>query len=371
MMFGYSTLDNIENKCVFIIRLVSLTFAALLLTHETYTSSKNIKWLWVLTLWIGLPFTSFCTYMIYDYQAIWLAHLVIMTLVLAIFSNLFYFVVLNISAAIAAYFTYTILIHIYGVFEIASYSSKEHIYGVYSSIILLAILLYIFDHNIKRERKKNKQLQTLSRSVAHEVGEPLSIALIEAQLIEEALIKGDYEEAKRYLVEQKEVMKHGVQSTQMILESIKDSNAQLQDMGSYSIAEVVRSTLDTFHTSVKNRKKITFKNSTKDFIFLGSKILVINVLYNLLKNSIKYAGSNTNIEIWLDDKELHFKDNGNGIDDHIKDKLFKQHVTTDGYGVGLSFCSVAMNKMNGSIRCVSEKGAGAEFILTFDVPHKT
>jgi signal transduction histidine kinase len=87
----------------------------------------------------------------------------------------------------------------------------------------------------------------------------------------------------------------------------------------------------------------------------------------LLKNAFKHSGSNSTVSISTKDNSLIFSDNGSGIspDDlaHIFNRFFTKHSNST--GLGLAFCKMVMEALNGSIKCTSELGKGTTFILNF------
>ncbi|MFN8911748.1 MAG: sensor histidine kinase, partial [Alphaproteobacteria bacterium] len=102
--------------------------------------------------------------------------------------------------------------------------------------------------------------------------------------------------------------------------------------------------------------------------FHGSKHFVRHVISNLISNALKYAGPQSSIEIWYKDHELHFADNGYGIEPERVSCIFDpfdRQGNTIGTGIGLPFCRKVMESMGGSIECKSTLGKGAEFILKF------
>ena len=72
----------------------------------------------------------------------------------------------------------------------------------------------------------------------------------------------------------------------------------------------------------------------------------------------------------LKDKvEIRIADNGNGVPDKIKDKLFQPFYTTkptgEGTGLGLSLSyDIVVKQHGGEIKIESKEGEGAEFIIT-------
>lgn len=99
------------------------------------------------------------------------------------------------------------------------------------------------------------------------------------------------------------------------------------------------------------------------------------VLNNLISNAIKYQNpqeANPFIEIHLTGDRKKFKlivnDNGIGISDEYKDKIFNmfQRATTQaqGSGIGLYLVKKALLKMKGEIDVDSTYGKGTKFTLT-------
>ena len=162
----------------------------------------------------------------------------------------------------------------------------------------------------------------------------------------------------------------------MLLMNIKyhDNVTVYQELNNISINKVIREALMRypFKTNAQ-RQQITWKDPQDDFLFSGTEILIVHVLFNLLKNALYYieAESKGDISIWLSatDKAntLHFKDTAKGISESIKDNLFKRFYTTSliGTGIGLAFCKAVMMSFGGDITCESKEGEYTEFILHF------
>jgi signal transduction histidine kinase len=118
-----------------------------------------------------------------------------------------------------------------------------------------------------------------------------------------------------------------------------------------------------------------------EFEIKGNINYIIQVLNNLISNAIdsydnKKGGA---IEIIIEQKfpykiGIIVKDYGKGIKDIVKEKLFRQMVTTkgkDGTGLGLYISkSIITSKFNGEIRVESEEGKGSSFIITIPIGGK-
>lgn len=114
--------------------------------------------------------------------------------------------------------------------------------------------------------------------------------------------------------------------------------------------------------------EINENNSVKHLLkFRPFEITVI--MDNLFSNSRK--AKSTKIELtWKKDKDfliLNFKDNGLGIPDEIKDKIFNfRYSNTDGSGIGLYHVKDLLSKYKASIEFV-QSNSGAEFDLKFPI----
>ncbi len=103
---------------------------------------------------------------------------------------------------------------------------------------------------------------------------------------------------------------------------------------------------------------------------LVDEIKFQNVLLNLIYNSIDAITENGKIEIRTKTEneraKIVIKDNGKGICESVKEKLFTQGETTKqcGQGLGLNICKQNMVEQGGDIRLISTNGEGTEFEVT-------
>lgn len=116
-----------------------------------------------------------------------------------------------------------------------------------------------------------------------------------------------------------------------------------------------------------------------DFSFLGSELLMVHVIFNLLKNALRHiaiAGKGT-ILIRLEAgplmNRLVFRDTGTGIPADVLPHIFTRYYAwpkhgrgvVETTGVGLSFCREVVNAFGGRIDCRSQPGEYTEFSIAF------
>ena len=167
----------------------------------------------------------------------------------------------------------------------------------------------------------------------------------------------------------------------MLLATARFSGGNTQQNTPCSIAHCVETALDRYPFREDERDRVSCELAA-DFTFMGSEILMVHVLFNLLKNAFRHMGSLEQAGIFIRTEsgarsnKLFFRDTGTGISaevlPHIFARFYTSSITTDdvslGAGIGLAFCHDVMHAMGGTITCSSAKGQFTEFVLTFPPP---
>lgn len=129
-------------------------------------------------------------------------------------------------------------------------------------------------------------------------------------------------------------------------------------------------------SDITAKKKINVQIFCDDSLqFNLDKEMISVVIRNLLSNSIKFSpfGSQIDLSAEMDNEQLHIKvkDNGVGLSDEYKSKLFKldEIISTagtdgeQGTGMGLILCNDIIKKHNGIIGVESKEGKGTIFTV--------
>jgi len=159
----------------------------------------------------------------------------------------------------------------------------------------------------------------------------------------------------------------------MLLVSSDRGVIQAADFSKQSMKHCIQTTLERYpFNSDEDRQRVHW-GGDDDFAFIGSDILTIHVLFNLMKNAlyaIAKAGKGE-VTISLSSEEdyyhLHFRDTGSGIKKDDLSRIFERFYSTSkyGHGVGLSYCSMVMQSFHGNIECFSVEHEYTEFQLNF------
>lgn len=103
--------------------------------------------------------------------------------------------------------------------------------------------------------------------------------------------------------------------------------------------------------------------------FIGDYEKLLGCFINLVINAIESIGKNGKIEIlWYKDNDkliIHFMDNGKGVAESIKDKIFEPYISTKstGMGLGLSFTKRIIEEHGGKIYLNENYKYGADFVI--------
>lgn len=147
-----------------------------------------------------------------------------------------------------------------------------------------------------------------------------------------------------------------------------------------SMARCVEDALARYPFKTPDERERVHWRDGEDFVFWGSDVLMVHVLFNLLKNALRFiaeAGKG-DITIWIGrergENRLHVYDTGAGIERERLVRIFDRFYTSEaaggGAGIGLTFCKLVMESFGGGITCNSQFGEFTEFVMTFpEVQH--
>ncbi|MBL4914673.1 ATP-binding protein [Shewanella schlegeliana] len=108
----------------------------------------------------------------------------------------------------------------------------------------------------------------------------------------------------------------------------------------------------------------------EEFQLSGDKYLLFQALFNLVDNAIKYSGEGAEICISQNRNVISIQDNGPGIPEGSRDKVFERLVRLDpsrhhkGTGLGLSMVKAILSRHNAKI-ALTDNQPGLKVIITF------
>jgi len=117
--------------------------------------------------------------------------------------------------------------------------------------------------------------------------------------------------------------------------------------------------------SIAGAKNITFKITADPAVLIDAdEDRIRQVFINLVSNALKYGPDNSEIQMSAEETEdsvnVYIKDEGPGIPDDIREKIFDKFYTIGkrhGTGLGLAICKGIIESHKGEIKVLSNEGA--------------
>jgi two-component system sensor kinase FixL len=143
-----------------------------------------------------------------------------------------------------------------------------------------------------------------------------------------------------------------------------------------AVSPLVREAVELAQLDMRQRGvSIRLRNVPADVSILADKIQIEQVLLNLLRNAAEAVANQECREIVLLTEanaaalQISVVDNGPGLPDEVRDKLFQPFVSTKktGMGVGLSICHTIITAHDGHLWAESNPDGGTIFRFTLPI----
>lgn len=164
----------------------------------------------------------------------------------------------------------------------------------------------------------------------------------------------------------------------VLMLSIFDKSIKMYNFENQNLVILINESVSNINLLAQSKKAtISFNNKPKQIFFNCDKVHIKNLILNLLENALKYSDEfpEININLNADDNfiKLEISDNGPGIPDDEKDKIFtrfhrvkqpyKNNVS--GFGMGLSYVYRVIEAHGGKISIHDNKPKGSVFKILF------
>lgn len=252
-------------------------------------------------------------------------------------------------------------------------ASPLFIQGGYAGIVLE---LYRTDHQLKIAREEQllsqqETTQKLIRGMAHEIKNPLGGVRGAAQLLESELSDDTLKEYTTIIIAEADRLKNLVDR---MLGARSPNKNQL-----INIHEVLERVRRLVQADIPDKVHLTFDYDPSIPTFNADLDNLIQIVLNIVVNALKAVGENGHVQFKtrvmrnhiINHKQhklslrLEIKDDGAGVPEEIRDKLFFPMISgsIEGTGLGLSIAQSLAQRQNGVIEFESKVGATC-FILS-------
>ena len=260
-------------------------------------------------------------------------------------------------------------------------------------IIRLTLEIFIRTY-IKNEEERRSEINILKDqenyrreflgNISHELKTPLFtiqgyiLTLVEGGALKDKKVRDKY-------------LRRAAKGVDRIISIVKDldlitqfeSGIKTVDRSEFNIYELIVNVFDLLEfESEKNNISLKLENIKDPLIYVNAdQERILQVLTNLIVNSIKYGSDNGYTKVIVEDfnKEkviVRIIDNGEGIEEEHIPRLFERFYRIDknrsrkkgGSGLGLSIVKHIIEAHNEQIFVKSEIGEGTEFSFTLSKP---
>ena len=244
--------------------------------------------------------------------------------------------------------------------------------------------------------EKMASLGELTAGIAHEIQNPLNFvnnfAEINTELVDELFseIKNrDWQEiqsiAKDIKDNEQKIAHHGKRADGIVKNMLLHSRASSSESQLTNINTLADEYLRLAYHGMRARDKsfnahleTRFDESIKEINVIPQEIgrallnIITNAFHAVMERKIESENGyrpqvNISTQIKENGLEIRIQDNGSGIPDNLKYKIFQPFFTTkptgEGTGLGLSLSYDIIKAHEGEIRVNSEEGKGTEFII--------
>ncbi|HBI14564.1 MAG TPA: PAS domain-containing sensor histidine kinase [Desulfobulbaceae bacterium] len=229
----------------------------------------------------------------------------------------------------------------------------------------------VFDNLTKLEKAQRLAAwQEVARRIAHEIKNPLTPIQLSAQRLR-----------KRYLDKITEDAEVFDQCTRTIVNQVEEIKRLVSEFSDFArmpqvkkkMGNIVSIAEDTLILYREAHKHIAFSVTCREAIpeFSFDPVQIKRILINLLDNAVSVLAEGGEISVTFSVNRqdrtviMEVADNGPGLQDAIKLRLFEPYFSTkkSGTGLGLAIANTIVTEHNGTIRVRDNQPHGAVFLV--------
>jgi signal transduction histidine kinase len=221
---------------------------------------------------------------------------------------------------------------------------------------------------------RRETMSALTSSIAHELGQPLSSIMYNAQALQ-MMVAGNRATSDTIGEILSDIQTQGVHATQIIDRHRTMLRGRQLDKKPIDLHAVINESLALVAHDMKARQVEAAVNlSSSPCVIRGDQVLLEQVLVNLVMNAMDAMAETPpgrrhltiRSEVRAADVEVSVRDTGTGLPDHIDGTLFTPFVTTKshGLGIGLTIARTIVEAHDGTIDAHNNPEGGATFTVT-------
>jgi len=251
--------------------------------------------------------------------------------------------------------------------------------SVSALLILIVILAFYFTVSTILKQKKLSDIKNdFINNMTHEFKTPISTIQLACEVINDASVEKTPASMSNYIKMIKDENKRLSVLVENVLQTaILDRGEFKLRISDVDVHNVIEQAISNVRLMVEKKEgEIITSLNAKTFVLKADRVHLVNIVYNLIDNALKYSGEKPEIRIETKNEGgkilVSVSDNGIGISRENQKKVFEKFYrvstgnihTVKGFGLGLSYVKAVVEKHGGTISVESELNKGATFTIT-------
>ena len=250
-----------------------------------------------------------------------------------------------------------------------------------TSVILILVVLIMFWRTIlllMREKRLSEHTNDFLNNMTHEFKTPLTNIALAGKMITKDASNRQEEKIKHYseiILAENEKLRLQVEQV-LSMTALERGEIPLRKT-ELDVHELIREAIKYISIQIENKQgELKLNLDAENPVIFGDKTHLVNALYNLVDNAIKYSPEKPELSVRTHNHEKQFilvvSDKGIGIEKEYQKKVFEKFFrvpTGDvhdvkGFGLGLSYIKKIVELHQGKIDLESTPGKGTTFTVT-------
>lgn len=247
-------------------------------------------------------------------------------------------------------------------------------YSSLTLLVLLAVFTFIIVSIIKG-KKLSELKKDFVNNMTHELKTPIANISVASDAIRNKNIQMDDVKLNKYadIIYNENVRLHNLVDRVLQISAIEKNDESLS-FEAVNLHDIITQVSHSFEPLIQQKKGTIRSDLTaKSFTLEGDKVHLTNVINNLIENAIKYSKDKPEIFIRTtngkDGINIVIEDKGIGISKENEQRIFEKFFraetgnlhNTKGYGLGLSYVKLIVEKHRGLVTFRSIENEGSTF----------
>ncbi|MES2772648.1 MAG: ATP-binding protein [Bacteroidota bacterium] len=247
--------------------------------------------------------------------------------------------------------------------------------GAIFMLLIIVGAIFVF-RATRRQLKLAQQQQNFMMAITHELKTPIAVTTLNLETLQKRkLDEGQQQRLIGNTLQEAERLNDLCNN--ILLTSRLESGVEQFTKEELELGTLAHDCVQQFRRRFPSRQ-IEFAASDETAVF-GDQLLLQLLVNNLLENALKYSSKEKPVMVSVGQQAgkvlLQVKDEGNGVADSEKQKIFDKFYrigdektrTSKGTGLGLYLCKKIMQDHKGEIKVADNQPAGSIFTASFKI----